>query len=145
MHFLRVEGNTKKILNILCLFCGFLSKVEGFAKGIRKYTVVTYFKRVEGPPFFLRIFLLPSPSPFPAQCYVLHNYVPNSDEGLTDRTLGLLQLCTLEKFISTPLAGGWGRWGGTVGVCINSPGLTQPNTPYHQHFLWALSCLSYHR
>jgi hypothetical protein len=28
------------------------SKVEVFAKDIRKYTVATYFKEVEGPPFF---------------------------------------------------------------------------------------------
>jgi hypothetical protein len=35
-----------------------LPKVEG-----RKYTVSTYFNRVEGPLFFLRIFLLPSLHP----------------------------------------------------------------------------------
>jgi hypothetical protein len=86
----RVGENTKKIHSILCasihrLFLGPLVKGRSFAKGRRKYAVGTCVKRVEGPPFFLRIFLLPPPSP--AQRHVLHNYVLNSDEGLTERTL----------------------------------------------------------
>jgi hypothetical protein len=39
-----------------------------------------YFKRVQGPPLFLCIFFL-------STFYLLHKYVLNSDEGLTDRAL----------------------------------------------------------
>jgi hypothetical protein len=54
------------------------------------YTV-QYFKRVMGPLFFLSIILLSFPLfPSSAQRYILHNYVLNSDEGLTDRALNIV-------------------------------------------------------
>jgi hypothetical protein len=64
---------------------GSLVKIRSFAKGRRKYTVGTYFNRAEGPPFFLRIFLLPSPLPLSRTKVSTHNYVLKSDEGLTYR------------------------------------------------------------
>jgi hypothetical protein len=58
------------------------------AKGIRKYTVATYFKGVEGHPFFfVSSFYLTFLPLTHTQSYVLHKYVLNSDEGLTDRAL----------------------------------------------------------
>jgi hypothetical protein len=89
----RVEGNTKKIVkirSILRLFLGPLVKgtVEGFAKDIRQFTAATYFKGVEGPLFFfVSSFYLAFLPLTHTQSYVLHNYVRNSDEDLTDPAL----------------------------------------------------------
>jgi hypothetical protein len=74
------------VLPSFVFFLGPLVKGSSFAKRRRKYAVCTFFTRVEEPPFILRIFLL-SPFPYLSQRYVLHNYVLNSDEGLTDRAL----------------------------------------------------------
>jgi hypothetical protein len=92
----RVEENTKKIRSIrrpsiLRLFLGPLVNGRRFCKVRRKNTVGTFFKRVEGPPFFLRIFLLPSLPPLThTKVHTIHNYILNSDEGLTDPGLSTM-------------------------------------------------------
>jgi hypothetical protein len=70
----RVEGNTKKIRSILRpsilrLFLGPLVKCEDFAKGISKYTVAMYFKRVEGTSSYLPSSFTPPPLPHKAAYY----------------------------------------------------------------------------
>jgi hypothetical protein len=95
----RVEGNTKKIPSILRpsilrLFLGPLVKGRRFDQRYEKiYScyVLQRFKGVEGPPFFfISSFYLDS-SPSHTQSYILHNYVLNSDEGLTERALSFLR------------------------------------------------------